>query len=710
MLEKVNLGYSTKNIPFANREQYKMKLIEKTEALIKRMRWKATFFLARGEEDNDEVKPENYNLPTKKCPKQVRELVAFENDLINMVKSIEFRNTRSDFQNRMKEDVRSMRQSEKTLTPADKTSNMYRLTKDEYNQMVKNAVTSKYKKASVKIKDQIEKGSAKFAKKAGILDRMDQSGSSNCFITLKDHKENFQNNPTTRLINPAKNEIGRISKVILDKINNELKQKLGVNQWKSSQMVIDWFKSIEDKNAHTFIIFDIKDFYPSIKEALLLEALDFAGTHVRIANRDIETIRHARKSLLFDASSTWIKRNGGLFDVTMGAFDGAEVCELIGTYMLYLICQTEDKKNIGLYRDDGLAAFKNTSGPQNERIKKKIQKIFKEKGLEAIVQCNMKVVNYLDATFNLEDGSFRPYKKPDDETLYIHVESDHPPNIIKQLPISIERRLSTISSSEEVFEQSKEHYQEALRKSGHNHDLKYNPPRELDGRRRRNRSRNIIWYNPPYSKTVKTNVGKSFLEILDRHFPEGNRLRKIFNRNKVKVSYGCMPNIGSKINSHNKNIRGEIAPLERGECNCQRPGECPLDGACLTRNVLYEAKVSSTLQNYEEKTYIGITEPTFKERYGNHRKSFNNKKYSTETELSKEIWRIKERNGTFRIKWRIIKQCPAYSPLTKKCLLCLNEKNEITFFEGSNLLNKKSEIISTCRHRLKHSLGVFDVK
>ena len=153
-----------------------------------------------------------------------------------------------------------------------------------------------------------------------------------------------------------------------------------------------------------------------------------------------------------------------------------------------------------------------------------------------------------------------------------------------------------------------------------------------------------------------------------------------------------------------------MAPLERGECNCQRPGECPLDGAGLTRNVLYEAKVSSTLQNYEEKTYIGITEPTFKERYGNHRKSFNNKRYSTETELSKEIWRIKERNGTFRIKWRIIKQCPAYSPLTKKCLLCLNEKNEITFFEGSNLLNKKSEIISTCRHRLKHSLGVFDVK
>ena len=466
MLEKVNLGYSTKNIPFANKEQYKMKLIEKTEALIKRMRWKATFFLARNEEDDENEKPENYNLPTKKCPKQVTELVAFERDLFNMVRNIEFRNAKSVFQDRMREDMKSMQQSERTLTPADKTSNMYRLKKGEYEQMRRNAVTSQYKKASAKIKDQIEKGSAKFAKDAGVLERMDQSGNNNCFVTLKDHKENFQNNPTTRLINPAKNEIGRISKIVLDKINKQLKEKLGVNQWKSSQMVIDWYKSIEDKGSHTFTVFDIKDFYPSIKETLLLEALAFASSHVQITKRDMDTIRHARKSLLFDDDSTWIKRNGGLFDVTMGAFDGAEVCELIGTYMLSLVCLTEEKKNIGLYRDDGLAVFKNTSGPQNERTKKKLQKIFKDKGLDIIVQCNMKVVDYLDITFNLEDGSFRPYRKPDDETMYIHVESDHPPNIIKQLPISIEKRLSTISSSEEVFEQSKGHYQEALRKNG----------------------------------------------------------------------------------------------------------------------------------------------------------------------------------------------------------------------------------------------------
>ena len=91
---------------------------------------------------------------------------------------------------------------------------MYKLSKDEYNHLKHNAITSTYKKASTKIKDKVDKGGIQIAKKEGVLDRMDKNGTNNCFITLKDHKENFQNNPTTRLINPAKNEIGRISKVI----------------------------------------------------------------------------------------------------------------------------------------------------------------------------------------------------------------------------------------------------------------------------------------------------------------------------------------------------------------------------------------------------------------------------------------------------------------------------------------------------------------
>ena len=107
-----------------------------------------------------------------------------------------------------------------------------------------------------------------------------------------------------------------------------------MNQWKNTASVIRWFKNIEDKSSHTFMMFDIKDFYPSISEKLIKEALDFAKTKVSISNTDENTILHARKSLLFDGTHVWIKKKGGLFDVTMGAYDGAEVCELVGTFLL----------------------------------------------------------------------------------------------------------------------------------------------------------------------------------------------------------------------------------------------------------------------------------------------------------------------------------------------------------------------------------------
>ncbi|KAK3729018.1 hypothetical protein QZH41_011470 [Actinostola sp. cb2023] len=81
-------------------------------------------------------------------------------------------------------------------------------------------------------------------------------------------------------------------------------------------------------------------------------------------------------------STDWVKKgNGRMFDVTMGSYDGAEVCDLIGLYILNSITTKYGKENIGLYRDDGLAVFKNISGPQAERIMKDITKHFKEHGL-----------------------------------------------------------------------------------------------------------------------------------------------------------------------------------------------------------------------------------------------------------------------------------------------------------------------------------------
>ena len=101
-----------------------------------------------------------------------------------------------------------------------------------------------------------------------------------------------------------------------------------------------------------------------------------------------------------------MNKGSDLFAASMGPYDVAEVCELIGIFLLNLLGRQYDTKNIGLYRDDGLSIFRNCSGPQMEKIKKHLQKVFKNNGLDVIIECNMKVVNYLDVTFNLNDNTY----------------------------------------------------------------------------------------------------------------------------------------------------------------------------------------------------------------------------------------------------------------------------------------------------------------
>ena len=138
----------------------------------------------------------------------------------------------------------------------------------------------------------------------------------------------------------------------------------------------------------------------------------------------------------------------------MGVYDGVEVCELVGHYLLYELSKLYEKKDIGLYRDNGLVVFKNKSGPESEKIKKSIQAIFRENELKITIQCNLKTVDYLDVTFNLADSSYCSFNKTNHEINYIHKQSNHPPSIIKQLPSPVERRLSKLSSNEKIFNNS----------------------------------------------------------------------------------------------------------------------------------------------------------------------------------------------------------------------------------------------------------------
>ena len=123
----------------------------------------------------------------------------------------------------------------------------------------------------------------------------------------------------------------------------------------------------------------------------------------------------------------------------------------------------------------------------------------------------------------------------------------------KQLPLSVERRLSKLCSNEKIFNDSIPIYQEALIKAGYNHKLTYQKHDQKKDNSQQHK-RQIIWFNPPYSKNVTTKVGKFFLSLIDKHFPPHHKLHKLFNRNNVKISYSCLPNIKSIINAQNRKI------------------------------------------------------------------------------------------------------------------------------------------------------------
>ena len=114
-----------------------------------------------------------------------------------------------------------------------------------------------------------------------------------------DQLEKAINKPSCRLINPTKNELGKISKRILKQINQETLKKTEVNQWKNTSKVINWFNNIENKKYCSFIQFDIKEFYPSITEEILEQAISFAKSLTDIDYHKIITIKHSRKSVLF---------------------------------------------------------------------------------------------------------------------------------------------------------------------------------------------------------------------------------------------------------------------------------------------------------------------------------------------------------------------------------------------------------------------------
>ena len=256
----------------------------------------------------------------------------------------------------------------------------------------------------------------------------------------------------------------------------------------------------------------------------------------------------------------------------------------------------------------------------------------------------------------------------------------------------ISTRLSTLSSSEEIFDNELPIYSDALRHSGYNQQLLYKAESSNPSVPRRRRK--IIWFNAPYNAKVATNVAYKFLLLSDKHFPAGSPLNKYFNRNTIKVSYSCMPNMAKIISEHNKKVLNKHNTVKEKACNC-RGGEavCPLNGKCLTDSLVYKATAKTT--GNEEKLYLGLASTTFKSRFTNHKSSFNHKEQAHSTSLSTYIWKLKEQNKPFTITWSIRALAPTYKKETRSCQLCMMEKTLIIIENKENFLNKRTVKFST---------------
>ena len=123
---------------------------------------------------------------------------------------------------------------------------------------------------------------------------------SESYVTVKEHKEDFPHKISCRLINPSKTDIGKISKHVLDKVNQKLLSVTEVNQLKNSHSVIEWFKNIRNKSNASIFVFDIESFYHSISLKLLEDAINFAKTVCNISGRDTSINMQARRTLLFN--------------------------------------------------------------------------------------------------------------------------------------------------------------------------------------------------------------------------------------------------------------------------------------------------------------------------------------------------------------------------------------------------------------------------
>ena len=227
--------------------------------------------------------------------------------------------------------------------------------------------------------------------------------------------------------------------------------------------------------------------------------------------------------------------------------------------------------------------------------------------------------------------------------------------------------------------------------------------------KKKNRQRHIIYWNPPFNKGLVTNIGKKFLELIDKHFPANHDLSVALNRHTIKLSYSTTHNINQIIAAHNRKVLNHISEKKTdNNCNCKM--NCPLPGECKETNVVYKAETNGSI-------YVGMTKTEIRSRIRRHRHSFRAEYKRNETALSKFVWDRQlnvDKDGNIQepeVRWSILRKCNLYKPGQKTCDLCISEKYLIIMnLRSRQCINRKSDIAIKCIHRKQFYYSEYNKK
>ena len=276
----------------------------------------------------------------------------------------------------------------------------------------------------------------------------------------------------------------------------------------------------------------------------------------------------------------------------------------------------------------------------------------------------------------------------------------------------------------------KTEHQRELKRAGHEIDLSQNDGLfgikriiENEGRKAANyrERQKVIYFNPPWSSSVATKLGKRFLQLVTMKLTNNKTLANYginLNRRNIKISYSTLGNLHQIIKNSNQKLLNRTTKSDESAkkclkesqtlkktCNCRIRADCPLNGNCMQSNVVYKVKVEAlpkkkTSQKFKFNrisNYMGSTY-NFKERYNSHIRSFKDGYNGNTNTLITHIRKLKAQNIEYKLNWQIIGQTAALNN-NGICQLCQLEKYKIMFNNEVNLLNQRNEIMSACRHK-----------